>query len=149
MKGTNSFRKILGYGSGLLLATAITVGLPATTCGADQVKGGPQMVQLMGVKTEAEVEALKPGDEIAMVCTKCKSAMIHRVETVKGHIKVMTVGEKHLCPGCNATITVVGTGKGKHDEVKHSCDKCGDDSIFCCATKPGSGATAGMRMEQK
>jgi hypothetical protein len=42
----------------------------------------------------------------------CKSVMLHNVTTEKGHIKVMTVGEKYLCPGCNSTITTVGTGKG-------------------------------------
>jgi hypothetical protein len=36
------------------------------------------------------------------------------------------------------------TGKGKHDQVKHTCEKCGDDSVFCCANKPGEGATKGV-----
>jgi len=108
------------------------------------MKGGPHMRHLMSIDNEAQAEALKPGDAIAMVCAKCKSVMVHNVSTEKGHVKVMTVGEKHLCPGCNSTITVVGTGKGKHDVVKHTCDKCGDVSVFCCATKPGSGSTKGM-----
>ena len=107
------------------------------------------MLHLMGIKTEAQAEALKPGDAIAMVCTKCKSVMVHNVTTEKGHIKVMTVGEKHLCPGCNSTITVTGTGKGKHDVVNHTCEKCGDDSVFCCATKPGAGSTVGMEKEKE
>jgi len=84
-----------------------------------------------------------------MVCTKCKSVMMHNVITEKGHIKVMTVGEKHLCPGCSSTIETVGFGKGKRDEVKHVCTACGDDSVFCCATKPGTGATKGMEKEKK
>ena len=137
------------FGMGAAFAVAMAASLPVTARAAEPMKGGPHMLHLMGVKTEAQAEALKPGDAIAMVCTKCQSVMIHNVTTEKGHIKVMTVGEKHLCPGCDSTITVVGTGKGKHDAVKHTCEQCGDDSVFCCATKPGAGATKGMKKEKE
>ena len=50
----------------------------------------------------------------------------------------------HACAGCKSTIEVVGVQKGAHTELKHSCKACGDDSAFCCATKPGSGSTKGM-----
>lgn len=102
------------------------------------------LMSLVQITTPAQAEELKPGDKVTMVCTKCKSVMLHNVTTEKGHIKIMTVGEKHLCPGCKSTIEVVGTGKGAHDQVKHVCKACGDDSVFCCATKPGTGATPGM-----
>jgi len=46
-------------------------------------------------------------------------------------------------------ITVVGVGKGKHDAVKHTCEKRRDDSVFCCATKPGSGATKNTEKEKE
>jgi len=39
---------------------------------------------------------------------------------------------------------VTGHAKGDITELKHSCKVCGDDSAFCCATKPGSRATKGM-----
>jgi hypothetical protein len=125
------------------VALALAALHPTTARAADQMKGGQVLMQLQ-IKTPAEVEALKPGDSITMVCAKCKSVMLHNVTTEKGHIQVMTVGQRHLCPGCDSTITVVGTGKGKHDEVKHICAKCGDQSVFCCATKPGAGKTQGM-----
>jgi hypothetical protein len=112
---------------------------------AEQLKGG--QVLMRQITTPADAEALKPGDSITMVCTKCKSVMLHNVTTEKGHIQAVTVGSKHLCPGCDSTITVVGTGKGKHDQVKHTCARCGDDSVFCCATKPGTGATRGMEKQ--
>jgi len=143
-----------------LRKNVVTVLTAFAVCGAvghlnaqDQgsAKGGA--AQLMKqVRTLAEANALKAGDSMAMVCTKCKSVVVHNVTTEKGHIKTMTVGEKHLCPGCNSTIVVVGVGKGPggaHDEVKHVCGKCGDTSAFCCATKPGSGATKGMDKESK
>ena len=135
------------------VALAMAASLPLTARAADEsakpmkpMKGG-EMLMMKPINTQAEAEALKPGDSIAMVCSMCKSVMIHNVSTEKGHIKVMTVGEKHLCPGCNSTITVVGNGKDKHDVVKHTCEKCGDASVFCCATKPGAGATKGMAKE--
>ena len=138
MRITRAFG-IIGFPLLLALATLHPVTLQA----ADQMKGG-QMLMMKEIKTPAEADALKTGDTMAMVCAKCKSVVVHNVTTEKGHIKVMSVGSKHLCPGCDSTITVVGTGKGAHDEVKHTCEKCGDDSVFCCATKPGTGATKGM-----
>jgi hypothetical protein len=128
------------------LALALAASLPATTRAAEQLKGG-QVLMMKQIKTPAEAEALNPGDSIVMVCNKCKSVMVHNVTTEKGHIKVMTVGAKHMCPGCESTITVVGTGKGARDEVKHTCSKCGDESVFCCASKPGAGATKGMEKQ--
>jgi hypothetical protein len=126
-------------------ALAIAASLPFTALAGETTKSMRGAGLLMKpINTQAQAEELKPGDSIAMVCSMCKSVMVHNVTTDKGHVKVMTVGEKHLCPGCNSTITVVGTGKGKHDAVKHSCEKCGDESVFCCATKPGSGSTKGM-----
>jgi transcription elongation factor Elf1 len=74
---------------------------------------------------------------------------------VKGAQLLMEKGQPkeligtHACPGCNSTITVTGHGKGKEMVLKHSCGACGDDSAFCCATKPGSGATKGMEKEKK
>jgi hypothetical protein len=142
MKMKNKIGSKASLCAGLALALALGVWLPVTTRAADQMKGG--QILMKQIKTPAEAEALKPGDSMVMVCSMCKSVMMHTVSTEKGHIKTMIVGEKHMCPGCNSTITVVGTGKGKHDEVKHSCEKCGDESVFCCATKPGEGATKGM-----
>lgn len=130
-----------------VIALAIVGWVLATAYAADEMKpmkGGEHMMMLNKINTQAEAEALKPGDSIAMVCTKCKSVMVQRVTTEKGHIKMMTVGEKHMCPGCDSEVKVVGVGKGAKQEVKHVCEKCGEDSIFCCATKPGSGPTEGM-----
>ena len=132
---------------GIPLVLALSAWLPEASYAADQMKGAQYLMKQ--IKTADEAEQLQPGDAIVMVCSKCKSVMLHTVSTEKGHIKVMTVGEKHLCPGCDSTIEVVGTGKGKHDEVKHVCSKCGDDSVFCCATKPGSGVTKGMQKDKE
>jgi hypothetical protein len=139
-------KKLLRAGLVVMMASLL-----ATARAGEPMKPmkGAEMLMMKPINTEAQAEALKPGDSIAMACSMCKSVMVHNVSTEKGHIKVMTVGQKHLCPGCNSMITVVGTGKGKHDKVTHVCEKCGTDSVFCCATKPGEGATKGMEKERE
>ena len=148
MKRTHSIISKIMVG-GIATAVAIAASLPGGARAAEQMKGAPHLLHLNGIKTRAEAEALKPGDQMVMVCTKCQSVVVHNVTTEKGHIKTMTVGEKHLCPGCNSTIEVVGVQKGAHTELKHVCKACGDESAFCCATKPGAGATKGMEKEKK
>jgi formamidopyrimidine-DNA glycosylase len=83
-----------------------------------------------------------------MACTKCKSVTVisQQWKTTKpsqGTIeRELTV---HECPGCGGKMTT----ELKQTKMIHTCSKCGDDSAFCCATKPGAGATKGMEKEQK
>jgi hypothetical protein len=132
----------------VVCALAGAIWLPISARADDTMKpmkGGEHLMMLHNIKTPAEAQELKPGDAVEMVCTKCKSVMVENVTTEKGHIKTMTVGEKHLCPGCNSTMTVIGVGKNARDEVKHACEKCGSDSAFCCSMKSGGGEqTKGM-----
>ena len=144
---TNNIVSNIKLGLAVAFALAIAVSLPGTARAAETMKpmkGAEHLVMLSRISTPAQAEELKAGDTIAMACSKCKSMMVHTVKTEKGHINIMTVGEKHMCPGCASVITTVGTGHNAKSEVKHVCDKCGDDSVFCCATKPGSGSTKGM-----
>ena len=140
----------------MVIAIATTVWLPTAAIAADEpmkpMKGGEHLLMLQGIKTKAEVDALKTDDSIAMVCVKCKTVYVMRVKQgVKGAQVLMEKGQPkeligtHACAGCNSTITVTGHAKGDITELKHSCGACGDDSAFCCATKPGSGATKGMK----
>ncbi len=131
MKVTNK----VGLCAGLVVALTTVVWMPISTKAAEQMKGAEHLLNLQGIKTQAEADALKPGDTMAMVCAKCKSVVVHNVTTEKGHVKTMAVGEKHLCPSCDSTITIVGVGHRARDEVKHVCGKCGSNSAFCCATK--------------
>ena len=102
-----------------------------------------QMMKMTQIKTQAEAEALKPGDSIAMVCSMCKYVTVHPVGNDKSHIQMMTAGNTHTCSVCGGKVTVKGTGKGqgKHQEVKHVCSKCGDDAMFVVATKSANHAT--------
>ena len=111
----------------------------------------PNMHHMQHITTQAQAEALKPGDSMCMVCVKCKDVMVQKVGTDNAHVKMMTVGEKMKCHGCDATIEVVaaGKGEGKNAEVKHNCSKCGEDAAFCSAVKAGSGAMKDMAPEKK
>ena len=136
------------------IAVALTAWFPTTLRAAEEMKpmkGGEHMLMLKGVTTKVQVDALQTGDSMAMVCGKCKTVWVSRVKQgVKGAQLLMEGGQPkeligtHACAGCNSTVTVTGVGRGKEMVLKHSCGACGDDSAFCCATKPGSGATTGM-----
>lgn len=144
MKIKNIIISKIGFSSGLAIALAFAVWPSGSVQAAEDLKGYERSLQMRGIKTKAEAEALKPGDTIAMACVKCQSVVVEYVTLEKGHIKHVTPGTKHLCPGCNSTITVVGNGKDATRAVAHTCGACGDGSAFCCASKPGTGATKGM-----
>jgi len=138
---------------GLSVAFALAMSLNAR---ADEpmkpMKGGEhQMMLLKGVNTKQEVDSLKTGDSIAMVCAKCKTVWVTRVKQgTKGAQLLMEGGQPteligtHACAGCNSTLEVTGHGKGKETVLKHSCKACGDDSAFCCATTKDAAPTKGM-----
>ena len=150
-KNRNLQSTIVGLGSkitlGLAAALALTfaLGFPGTSRAQDHTKemhGKSHDIMRMDlILTQAQAEALKPGDSMAMACSKCKYVIVRKVTNDKTHIKMMTVGEKMKCIACDGDVVVVATGKGKgkHAEVKHVCSNCGDDAMFCTATKAASG----------
>lgn len=137
-------------GTATAFALAIAALLPSTANAADQVKGAQKLMEMNKVKTVGDIEALKVGDTFAMACAKCETILVKEVvSTAKGAEVLAANGKptkiigKHLCTGCGSNIEIVGHGKAKESKVTHTCEKCGADSAFCCATKPGS-ATKGM-----
>lgn len=96
------------------------------------------------IETAKAVEDLPKGTEVAMACSKCKSVttLVKReVGTKPGHGTVEEMLTVHECPGCGGKITTKSVGK--ETQLTHTCSKCGDDSAYCCATKPGE-KTQGM-----
>jgi hypothetical protein len=138
--------------SSLIACAAFALAL--TMNAADSMKpmkGAEHLLMVNEIKSTQDLNALKTGDSIAMVCAKCKTVWVTRVKQgVKGAQLLNEQGQPteligtHGCKGCSSTLTVVGHAKGVITELKHSCKACGDDSAFCCATKPGSGATHDM-----
>ena len=139
MKTKHNISEKFSLISGLVAALALAVWIPATTRAAEPDHAQHPMM-MKQIKTQAAAEALKPGDSMSMTCNSCKYVMVMPVTTGQEHIKMMTVGEKHICPSCKGSVEVTATGKGegKNAEVKHVCSKCGDDAMFVCASKPGS-----------
>ena len=142
-KKTNLVSKI-SLTSGLAFAVALAVWWSVAAQAADDkhdhdAHQGHHMMHMNHITTQAEAKALKPGDTIAMACSKCKHVMVQHVTKDSSHVKLITIGEKHKCV-CGGTVTVVGTGKGqgKNEQVNHVCSNCGDDAMFVCATKPGN-----------
>ena len=142
--------------AGVAIAMALAAWLPTTASAQDEkkpmkpMKGGEHMLMLNKVETKEQADEVKPDDTFAMVCGKCKTVYLTRVkqgtkgaQLLMGPAPTELIGT-HACAGCGGTWTIVGHTKGDITELKHSCSVCGDDSGFCCATKPGSGPTKGM-----
>lgn len=141
---SEDYMKTNRISSKITIALAVVATSVATAFAADiGVKGKPPYVWPQ-VATKAQADAVKPGDQIAMVCAKCKTVEVTLVtQDTKTKTKLIP-GEKHLCAGCKSTITVVGSKAHNTEVIKHVCQACGDDSAFCCATSAGTSATKGM-----
>src|SRR5450631_575298 len=97
--------------STMVLAIVTLTWLPAyaqDTNGAPMkpMKGGEHMMMLnKPITTKAQADELKPGDSVAMVCTKCKTVSTEFItKESKDNVTTITPGEKHLCPGCDTTM---------------------------------------------
>jgi predicted RNA-binding Zn-ribbon protein involved in translation (DUF1610 family) len=80
-----------------------------------------------------------------MVCTKCKTILYPKS---RGTRFAAPLEHRHYCPGYKSTITVTGAGFSLKEEVKHTCEACGSDSVFCCATMKDAPATEGMEHKE-
>jgi len=154
MKTNHNLLNKITLGAGLAVALAFASGCATNSSTGDQMKpmkGGEHQMMLNKIETKEQAEAVKPDDTFAMVCGKCTTVYTTRVKQgVKGAEILMAGGRPteligtHACAGCGGTWTITGVGKGATTELKHTCTMCGEDSGFCCATKPGSGPTKGM-----
>jgi hypothetical protein len=95
--------------------------------------------------TSAEqAQAVPKGEKVAMACAKCKTVQVADVDKNKTFLGWFESNTKHLCPGCGGHWGYVVYGKSsRHGDYVHTCSKCGDKSVYCCATKAGK-KTPGM-----
>lgn len=152
-----TIKKLIGAGVAMALALAAWGSTTASAQDADApmkpMKGGEHM--MMNINTVKEANALTPDDNFTMVCGKCKTAYTTRVkqgtkgaQLLMGPAPTELIGT-HACAGCGGKWTITGAGKGATTELKHSCTMCGDDSGFCCATKPSESAAKDSEEEKK
>ena len=126
--------------SGVVALVLAAAGCTSSRSQPPRETGGP--VRLRHITTTEEEQRLKPGDSVAMVCTKCKSVVYLNI-TRSSEAALSPLEQDHPCAGCKATIKRVRVGKTHQTKITHVCEKCGDDSVFCCATKGDATATQG------
>jgi len=94
-----------------------------------------------------------PAVAASMLCPKCKDVWVSQVDpTPKGAKVLLSQGRptnkvaRHLCAGCETTISVVGLSKAtRHNLATHTCSSCGAATLACCSTKSAPGVvTKGM-----
>jgi len=92
---------------------------------------------------------------VSMACPKCKDEWVTSPNRqakgvqylVSGGVPVTKVA-RHLCAGCNTTITVEGNSKAtKHNVATHTCASCGAELASCCSTSKNGVATKGMEKQ--
>jgi hypothetical protein len=134
MKTNNNIRKLTLITS-LALAMAVGASLSVQAQEKGSSRGAAQQL-MKPVKTVADLEALQPGDMIAMSCPKCKDVTVtHVVTPIKRTDPASITSLKHLCPGCATAIKTEGRGKAAKDVIVHVCKKCGSEDAFCCSLK--------------
>ena len=122
---TNLVKIIVGSTLALTIAAALVLSAQA----ADQVKGAQLLLQPSQTTVAVENVAAP-----AMNCGACKSVLTENTRIEKGHIKTVSIGEKHLCSTCSTTISTVGVGKAAKNVANHTCAASGAS----CGMKAGS-----------
>jgi hypothetical protein len=142
MKSAATFASRLG--ATVLLALGVAGCASSGSRSASETAGS---VCLHPITTTDEEQRLKSGDSVAMVCTKCKSVVYLNI-TRSREAALNPLELDHPCAGCKATIKRVRVGKGHQTKITHICEKCGDDSVFCCATKHTASGPQGTEPEK-
>lgn len=143
MKITRHFKHLAA------LAALLTVGLAVAGCASSggklttRVYEERTFIPLYHVKNTGDELNLKKGDAIAMACAKCKTVLYADVNRPRTRFFV-PLEHRHYCPGCKSTITVTGRGFRATEQIEHTCEACGSDSVFCCVTHRGAPPTGGM-----
>lgn len=136
-----------------LIVLATIIGLAGLLPTLTKAEPPPDFVNSV-LRSQQQADQVPKGQAVAMVCTKCKTVLLSDAKTKKGFLGWFQPKTKHECPGCGGEFVMkdVPAGQGgtlSVSEYVHTCSKCGDDSVFCCATKSGGGATKGMEKEKQ
>ena len=122
----------------ILVGMGLSVESQAKPDWASRESGGmysSDITEFKATKKKSDIESLKQGDSIAMICAKCKNVSVKAISSPdsRGHISYTRIGSEHACKGCGGKIQIrPGT---KETEILHVCSVCGSDSAFCCTAK--------------
>ena len=115
--------------AGLTVAIAISTATVITALAGETTTGKGGASLLMKPSSPVSVTNMQ-----TMSCPACRSEYVTRVDTTaRGTIKPTLIIERHLCKGCETTITTTGSGKAKQALVVHQCLSGGSKELACCA----------------
>ncbi|HWW02508.1 MAG TPA: hypothetical protein VNZ64_22615 [Candidatus Acidoferrum sp.] len=124
---TNTSDKIARL-AGFTLSIALLAGAIVTTVAGETPTGKGDATLLM--KPQASVSAAA---RTAMSCPTCKDEYAIRKDlSARGTTKPVQLIERHLCPGCDTTLTAVGTGRAKQTVALHQCTSNSATEVACC-----------------
>ncbi len=75
------------------------------------------------IQTQADMDSLKTGDMLVMVCPNCGAGKMIRYSSDKdsaGHVKWMQPGNTVTCERCGAKLTATE----QDGKIVYVCDKC-------------------------
>ena len=110
---------------------------------SSQGEAGTRLNYEFPIPSREAATGLRPGAKIAMACTNCKTVQVRDVDKKRAFLDWFTPSVKHACPGCGGYWQYGHRRFGFQGPYIHSCSKCGDKSMFCCSTHPGT-KTKGM-----
>ena len=172
MKIKTTAIQILGMGGALLVMVVLAGCASSGGKSTVRVTEEKQYIRLHHVRDTSQPLNLKKGDAVAMACAKCKTVLYRPVTASttsfyqpwarsgpglpgysysgwqRERAAMQDWSQRHYCPGCKSTITTTGTWFNQKETVKHTCDACGDNSVFCCAATKDEGATEGMESKK-
>jgi hypothetical protein len=123
-----------------LFASAAYAQYKAT--GDDGITASPKLRELITATSGVSSAPIAAAHN----CPMCKDQYTSRVDqTAKGALKPTVLVSKHLCPGCETTVTVRGQGKAAQNVATHTCaagSACCVSQNDCCAEKQACCATA-------
>ncbi|MFN7139877.1 MAG: hypothetical protein ACK4UN_11120 [Limisphaerales bacterium] len=117
----------------VIAALALIAGFAAN---AQNEKGAERLFS-KPLRTAADVQTVKPGDQVAMACPKCKTVTVTRVAEGRNPARATQKVAKHDCPACKNTFEVSQTGRSSSEQVVHKCSHCGSTDAFCTLLEKG------------
>ena len=76
----------------------------------------PELMNFV-LQTREQTAKVVQGETVAMVCGKCKTVVLSKVDKKKGFLGWFQAGTKHECPGCGGTFSMKDLPAGQRGQV--------------------------------